>query len=89
MTPHTINSQRHDREDPDARYRRISDRILDGIEQTLDELARPARLRAAIDHAVAAHCAPLLCSQALCRRAKRCRRQPCTVPAASLRASNQ
>lgn len=85
MTEHTIKASARD-EDVKARERRIQSRILDGIEETLDELAQPknhiAVLHAAIAQAVTAQCAALLCRQALCRRAKRCRRQPCMVPAA-------
>ncbi len=84
MTQPTSEPARRDPEDLDARCRRISDRILDGIEQTLDERAQPAELRAAIqraaEHALHAQAGALLCRHALCRRAKRCRRHPCTVP---------
>ena len=78
MTPHNDTARRDD--DLDARTRRISGRILDGIEETLDELAQPRLLRAAIEHIVRSQTAPLLCHQATCRRAKSCRRKPCTVP---------
>jgi hypothetical protein len=85
MTPHTTETARRDQDDFDARYRRISDGILDGIEQTLDELAQPDGLRAAIQraaaHALDAQACALRCRHALCRRAKRCRRRPCAVPA--------
>jgi hypothetical protein len=64
----------------DGRIRHIRGRILDGIEQTLDEMDAPATQRAAIARAVQAQVAPLLCRQATCRRARRCRRTPCTVP---------
>jgi hypothetical protein len=92
MTPHSIDTPRRHHEHLDARYRRLSDRILDGIEQTLDDMAEPARLRAAIqqaaEQALRAQADALLCRHALCRRAKRCRRRPCTVPPAGLRASD-
>jgi hypothetical protein len=85
MTPPTTETARRDHEDIDARFRRISDRILDGIEQTLDELAQPAELSAAIEraaaHALDAQAVALRCRHALCRRVKRCRRRPCAVPA--------
>ncbi len=82
MIPHTIKTAARD-DDFAARELRISAKILDGIEETLDELAQPLLLRAAIEDEVQAQCAALVCRQALCRRAKRCRRQPCKVPAAS------
>ena len=71
----------------DARYERVRRKLLHGIEETLDELALPGSQRAAIESAVWAHLAPLLCRQAICRRAKNCRRHPCTVPGAALRRS--
>lgn len=87
MTPYTTQIPRRDHETLDARVRRISDRILDGIEQTLDELAQPDALRAAIQRAaereMEAQASALLCRHALCRRAQRCRRQPCAVPVAA------
>ncbi len=86
MTPHTIDTAAHD--DFDARTRRIRDQILDGIEETLDELARPRVRRAVIVSEVQAQCAALLCRQALCRRAKRCRRTPCAVTASGVRGSD-
>ena len=64
----------------DVRARRIGGRILDGIEDTLTELAQPCVQRAAIEHIVKSQTAPLLCRQATCRRAKSCRRKPCKVP---------
>lgn len=85
MPQHATEPPRRDREDPDARYRHISARLLDGIEQTLDELERPAALRAEIhraaEQALRAQAGALLCRHALCRRVKRCRRRPCAVPA--------
>ena len=87
MPPHTIDPT-HGDDAFDARTRRIRDRILDGIEETLAELAQPPALHDAIERAVRARYAALLCRQATCRRAKRCRRQPCTVPAAGVRASD-
>jgi len=85
MSPHSIETPRRDQEDFDARFRRLSERILDGIAQTLDDLAQPDDLRAAIRraaaHALDARAAALRCRHALCRRAKRCRRRPCAVPA--------
>ena len=54
--------------------------LLDGIEATLNELAEPHARRAAIEHIVRSQTAPLLCRQATCRRARSCRRKPCTVP---------
>lgn len=88
MTPHSIEPAARD-DDFKARERRIRRKILDGIEETLDELAQPRGLHAAIEpeqisnearRAMRAQCAALLCRQALCRRAKRCRRHPCAVP---------
>lgn len=79
MISHPIEPAHRD-DDLDARTRRIRCRILDGIEQTLDELAQPQLTRAAIGHAVRVHAAALLCRHARCRRAKRCRRDPCAVP---------
>lgn len=84
MTPHTIKTAARDNA-IEARERRIRNKILDGIEETLAELAQPRVLRAAIEDEVRAQCAALLCRQALCRRAKRCRRQPCAVQAADFR----
>jgi hypothetical protein len=85
MTQPSSEPARRDPEDVDARFRRISDRILDGIEQTLDELAQPDALRAAIQraaaHALDAEAVALRCRHALCRRVKQCRRRPCAVPA--------
>jgi hypothetical protein len=85
MTPHSTEPPRRDPEDFDARSRRITDRILDGIEQTLDDLARPAALRAALqragEQALEAEARVLRCRHALCRRVKQCRRRPCAVPA--------
>ena len=78
MTPHNDTARLDD--DLDARTRRISGRILDGIEETLDELAQPRLLRAAIETAVQARCAARLCRNATCRRAGSCRRKPCTLP---------
>ena len=77
---HAIEPAHRDDEDLDSRTRRIRERLLDGIEQTLDELAQPQLTRAAIDHAVRVHTAALLCRHARCRRAQRCRRDPCAVP---------
>jgi hypothetical protein len=91
MTLPTIDTA-HPDDDVDARIRRISDRILDGIEETLTELAQPRVLGTAIEgghildearRAVQARYAALLCPQARCRRANRCRRQPCVVPASA------
>ena len=83
MASFICNAAPHDG-DLDARCQRIRQRLLDGIEETLDELAQsnhqPAAQQAAIADAVWAHVAPLLCRQATCRRAKRCRRNPCAVP---------
>ncbi len=87
MTPHTIKPAARD-DDSKAREQRIRSRILNGIEETLDELAQPRELRAAIERALQARCAVLLCRQALCRRVKRCRREPCTVPPASFARSD-
>lgn len=90
-TPHTIDTISRD-DDFDARTRRIRAKILDGIEETLDELAQPRMLHAAIEReevlsevrrAVQAQCAALLCRQALCRRVKRCQRDLCAVPASA------
>jgi hypothetical protein len=87
MTPHLTDTARRD-DDFDARTRRIRARILDGIEETLDELAQPRALHAAtpreeilseVRRAVQAQCAALLCRQALCRRTRSCRREPCVV----------
>lgn len=68
------------RDDLDERCRNIRNRILDSIDATLDELAQSESQRAAIAETVWAHIAPLLCRQATCRRAKLCRRNPCSVP---------
>lgn len=91
FTHHAAPDDRHSDDDLDARCRRIRQRLLDGIEETLDELALQgepfATQQAAITHAVQAHIAPLCCPQALCRRARRCRTQPCKVPAAADRTS--
>ena len=81
MPLHTSDTTYPD-DDPNARELRIRRRILDGIEQTLDEIARSDRLRAAAERAALAHYAALLCRHARCRRAGRCRRQPCAVPSA-------
>ena len=70
-------------DDLDARCRRVRGRILDAIEETLDELAQPATQRAAMADTLWAHAAPLLCRQTSCGRAKRCRRKPCIVPRAA------
>jgi hypothetical protein len=70
-------------EDPKARELRLRGRILDAVEQTLDEMARSDALRAAAERAALGHYAALLCTHALCRRAKRCRRQPCVAFAQS------
>ena len=78
MTPHNDTARRNDTFDD--RVGRMRDRILDGIEATLNELAEPHARRAAIEHIVRSHTAPLLCRQATCRRAGSCRRKPCTVP---------
>jgi hypothetical protein len=80
MTAHPMEFARRQPDDLDDRTRRIRERLLDGIEQTLDELAQPHLTRVAIDHAVRVHTAALLCRRARCRRAKRCRRDPCAVP---------
>ena len=79
MTPHTIKIASRD-DDVGARERYIQNRILDGIEETLDELAQPDTRRAAIDRIVQARCAALRCRHATCRRARSCRSQPCRVP---------
>lgn len=87
MTPHSIDTPGHD-DDFDARTQRISGKILDGIEETLAELAQPRALHAAIEQIVRSQCAALLCRQAMCRRANRCRRQPCMAPDAGFPASD-
>ena len=83
---HHAAPNHHSDDDFDARCMRIRQRLLDGIEETLDELAQPdvthSLQRAAIARAVQMQVAPLYCRQVLCRRAKRCRRDPCTVPRA-------
>ena len=81
MTSQSIDTNSHD-DDIYTRIRRISDRILDGVEETLDDLAQPHELHAAIERVVLAQCAALLCRHARCRRAQRCRRTPCAAPAA-------
>lgn len=81
MTSHTIDTA-HSDDDIDARIRNISDRILDGVEETLDDLAQPHQLHAAIERVVLAQCAAMVCRHARCRRAQRCRRTPCAAPAA-------
>ena len=86
MTSHATEAAPRD-DDFRARERRIRAKILDGIEETLEELAQPRVLHAAIERAARTHCAALLCRQALCRRAKRCRRKPCAVRAAGFRKS--
>jgi hypothetical protein len=68
-------------DDLDARCARLHERLLDGIEDTLDALATQDSQRAAIARAIQAKIAPLMCRHALCRRAQRCRRQKCTVAA--------
>ena len=91
MTPHPIDTAARG-DDFEARARRIRGRILDGIEETLDELAQPRVRRAAIDHQVQdilqAHRAASLCRQALCRRAKRCRSEPCKIPTTEFQRSD-
>jgi hypothetical protein len=80
MISHPLEPAHRNDDDLDARTRRIRCRLLDGIEQTLDELAQPRVLRAAIEREVRVHAAALLCRHARCRRAQRCRRDPCAVP---------
>jgi hypothetical protein len=75
-------------DDGEARERRLRGQILDGIEATLTELAQPHPLSAAIDRAVRAQCAAVLCRHAMCRRARRCRGQPCKALAADSRSSS-
>lgn len=83
MTAHPMQSARQQPDDLDDRTRRIRDRILDGIEATLDELAQPRTIddmaSRAVHRAMQSQRAALLCRQALCRRAQRCRRDPCAV----------
>ena len=90
MASITHPAARHNRspdDDFDARRARIIGRILDGVEQRLDELEQPAvarsLLHASIARVVHAHIAPLSCGLALCQRARRCRGNPCTVPRAT------
>jgi hypothetical protein len=85
MTPYTIDTARRADDDLNVRTRRIREKLLDGIEATIDELARPRgaiereEILGTVRRAVQAQCAFLLCRHALCRRAQRCRRQPCVV----------
>lgn len=83
MTAHPMQSARQQPDDLDDRTQRIRDRILDGIEATLDELAQPRTIddtvSRAVHRAMQSQRAALLCRQALCRRAQRCRRDPCAV----------
>jgi hypothetical protein len=85
MASRNHTTTRHD--DPEDRCQRLRGKILDGIEDTLDDLAQPEAQRAAITDAMWAHVAPLLCQQAKCRRAKRCRSDPCIVRQAAAAAN--
>lgn len=80
---HPAARNKRDPDDIDARCARIIQRILDGVEQTLDKLEQPDVLQATIARVAHAHIAPLFCGRALCRRARRCCKQPCEVPAAN------
>ncbi|MGN6114078.1 MAG: hypothetical protein ACTHN2_01060 [Nitrobacter sp.] len=84
MTAYPMQPARQQPDDLDDRTRRIRDKILDGIEATLDELAQPRTIHdtvsRAVHRAMQSQRAALLCRQALCRRAQRCRRDPCAVP---------
>ena len=86
MTPFTTDTPDDD-DDLDARTRRISHRILDGIEETLADMAQSHAIQAAIARETLAQCSAQHCRHALCRRAKPCRRQPCAVSAAAFQTS--